>query len=322
MTLLGGAAASSLWPLTARAQQPRRIGALIGLNKDDPEAHPRLSAFLARLKKLGWEDGRNLNVEIRFSGSDPDLTRSYAKELLALAPDVILTQSNLTTTSMLRETRTIPVVFAIVADPIGSGYIKAFARPGGNATGFTSYEASVAGKWLELLKEVAPQVKHAAAVMHLETKANVELLGAATTVSATLGVPLAATGVHDAADIERAIDAFARVPNGGIIVLPSPITNAHRDLIVQLAARHRLPAVYAFRYFATGGGLMSYGIDVVDVFERAAEYVARILRGAKPEDLPAQQPTKFELVINLKTAKALGLAVSPMLLSRADEVIE
>ncbi len=323
ITLLGGAVVAR--PLTAWAQQPgrvRRIGALLGISKSDPEAQPRISALRAELKKLGWEDGRNLNVEFRFGGSDVDSMRTYAQELVGLAPEVVVTQSNLAATAVLRETRTIPVVFTIVGDPVGSGYIKNLAHPGGNATGFTSFEPPIAGKWLDLLKTVAPQVTRAAAIMHLETTANVEFLRAAEAVSASIGVTLSATGVHDAIDIERSIDAFASSSNGGLIIFPNPVTNVHRDLILKLATRHQLPAIYPFRYFATGGGLMSYGIDVIDVYRRAAVYVDRILRGTKPDDLPVQQPTKFETVINLKTAKSLSLTIPPGLLNAADEVIE
>jgi putative tryptophan/tyrosine transport system substrate-binding protein len=322
--VLGGAATT--WPVAARAQQTervRRIGALLGISASDPEAPPRVAAFLSGLHDLGWDDGRNIKIELRFGGSEANSMRAYAKELVSLAPDVILAQSNLALATLLQETRTIPIIFTVIGDPVGSGFIKSLARPDSNATGFTSFEPSLAGKWVAFLKEIAPHLKRAAVILHQETKANVEFLRAVEAASASFGITITATGVHDAAEIELSVASFARQSgDGGLIVFPSPITNGYRELIIKLAANHSLPAMYAFRYFATGGGLMSYGVNVVDLYKRAAVYVDRVLRGAKPADLPVQQPTKFELVINLKTAKSLGLYVPPALLATADEVIE
>jgi len=322
--VLGGAATT--WPLAARAQQTervRRIGALLGIAASDPEAPPRVAAFLFGLHDLGWDDGRNIKIELRFGGSEADSMRAYAKELVSLAPDVILTQSNLALATLLQETRTTPIIFTVIGDPVGSGFVKSLARPDSNATGFTSFEPSLAGKWVASLKEIAPHLKRAAVILHQETKANVEFLRAVEAASASFGMTITAASVHDAAEIELSVASFTRQSgDGGLIVFPNPITNGHRELIINLAANHRLPAMYAFRYFATGGGLMSYGINVVDLYKRAAVYVDRVLRGAKPADLPVQQPTKFELVINLKTAKSLGLYVPPALLATADEVIE
>jgi putative tryptophan/tyrosine transport system substrate-binding protein len=322
--VLGGAATT--WPVAARAQQTervRRIGALLGISASDPEAPPRVAAFLSGLHDLGWDDGRNIKIELRFGGSEANSMRAYAKELVSLAPDVILAQSNLALATLLQETRTIPIIFTVIGDPVGSGFIKSLARPDGNATGFTSFEPSLAGKWVAFLKEIAPHLKRAAVILHQETKANVEFLRAVEAASASSGITITAAGVHDAAEIELSVASFARQSgDGGLIVFPNPITNGHRELIIKLAANHSLPAMYAFRYFATGGGLMSYGVNAVDLYKRAAVYVDRVLRGAKPADLPVQQPTKFELVLNLKTAKSLGLYVPPALLATADEVIE
>jgi putative ABC transport system substrate-binding protein len=323
ITLLGGAAAA--WPLAARAQQSgrvRRIGALMGIAENDPESQARITAFLQRLQELGWTEGRNVRIDYRFAGGDTRRMRAYAAELVGLAPDVILVQSNDGLAALRQETRTVPIVFAVVADPVGSGFVESLARPGGNITGFTIFEPSLGGKWLQALKEIAPGVTRVAAILHPETTANVGFLRAAEAAAPSFGMTLTAEGVHDAAEIERAVTAFAAEPNGGLVVLPHPVTAAHRDLIIGLAARHRLPAVYAFRFFATAGGLMAYGNDSVDLFRRAAAYVDRILKGEKPGELPVQAPIKFELFINLKTAKALGLEVPPTLLGRADEVIE
>jgi putative ABC transport system substrate-binding protein len=322
MTLLGGTAAA--WPLVARAQQSgrvRRIGALMGIAENDPESQARITAFLQRLQELGWTEGHNVRIDYRFAGGDTRRMRAYAAELVGLAPDVILVQSNDGLAALRQETRTVPIVFAVVADPVGSGFVESLARPGGNITGFTIFEPSLGGKWLQALKEIAPGVTRVAAILHPETTANVEFLRAAEAAASSFGVTLTAAGVHDAAEIERAVTAFATEPNGGLVV-PHPVTAAHRDLIIGLAARHRLPAVYSFRFFATAGGLMAYGNDAVDLFRRAASYVDRILKGEKPGELPVQAPTKFELVINLKTANALGLTVPPNLVARADEVIE
>jgi ABC-type uncharacterized transport system substrate-binding protein len=323
ITLLGGAAAA--WPLGARAQQGermRRIGVLMAIAADDPEAQARLTAFVQGLQQLGWTVGQNVRVDHRWGGSNADDTRKYAAELVALAPDVILAHSSASLAPLLLATRTVPLVFTIVADPVGAGFVESLARPGGNATGFTNFEYSIAGKWLELLKEIAPGVTRAAVLRESAISAGVGQFGAIQALAQPLGVELRPVDVRDAGEIERAITAFARGSNGGLIVTGSPTAVVHRGLIVALAARHRLPAVYNTRLYATGGGLISYGPDFVDQFRRAAGYVDRILKGEKPADLPVQAPTKYELVINLKTAKALGLEVPPMLLARADEVIE
>jgi putative ABC transport system substrate-binding protein len=320
--VLGSAAAA--WPLVARAQPKRvaRIGALLGIPESDPEARPRVDAFLNKLRDIGWRQGRDYNFDLRFGGSDVGLMSTRAKELVGSAPDVILAQSNLAMASLLKETHDIPIVGTVIGDPIGSGFIKSLSRPGGNATGFTSFEPPFAQKWVQSLKEIAPGTKHFGALFHPETRANENFLHAAEAASTSVGVSISALGVHNAPEIERLVNELARQPDAGLVVLPSPPTNEHRELIVELAARHRLPAVYAFRYFAVIGGLMSYGIDVVDLYKRAAVYVDRILKGTKPADLPMEQPTKFELVINLKTARTLGLAVPSSLLVRADEIIE
>jgi putative ABC transport system substrate-binding protein len=300
ITLLGGAAA---WPLAARAQQRepvRRIGILMNLAADDPEGQARVAAFTQGLQETGWAIGRNARIDIRWAAGDVERTRRFAAELVALAPDVLLASGGTTLGPLQQATRTIPIVFAQVTDPVGAAVVETLARPGGNATGFTQFEYGMSGKWLELLKEVSPRVSGAA-------------------VLRDPGVPPA---VRDANEIERAVAAFAQLPNGGLIVLTGGAVLVHRDLIITLAARHRLPAVYPFRYYVADGGLISYGPDTIDPYRRAAGYVDRILKGEKPGDLPVQAPTKYELVINLKTAKALDLTVPPTLLARADEVIE
>ena len=323
ITLIGSAAA---WPLAARAQSPspvRLVGVLMGTAEGEPAGQSYLAAFRGALTKLGWIDGRSVRFDYRFSGGDIERMRAYAAEVVDLAPDVIVVHSNPFLVALRQVNRTIPAVFAQIADPVGSGFVDSLARPGGNLTGFANFEAEIGGKWLEILNQIAPKVSRAAVLLHPETAANVALLRAAESASASLGVTVTAAGVHDAAEIERVITAFAGEPNGGLIVIPHVIIGVHRDLIAQLAARYSLPAVWPFRTFiATNGGLVSYGIDVVDLFRRAADYVDRILRGAKPRDLPVQSPTKYELVINLKTAKALGLTVPPSLLANANEVIE
>jgi putative tryptophan/tyrosine transport system substrate-binding protein len=322
ITLLGGAAAA--WPVAVRAQSDRvrRIGVLMAIAADDPEAQARLTAFVQGLQLLGWTVGQNVRVDYRWGGSNADDLRKYAAELVALAPDVILAHSSASVAPLLWATRTVPLVFTIVADPVGAGFVESLARPGGNATGFTNFEYSIAGKWLELLKEIAPGVTRAAVLRESAIAAGPGQLGAIQALAQSLGVELRPVDVRDAGEIERAITAFARGSNGGLIVTGSPAAVFHRGVIVALAARHRLPAVYNTRFYATGGGLISYGPDFVDQFRRAAGYVDRILKGENPADLPVQAPTKYELVINLKTAKALGLEVPPMLLARADEVIE
>jgi putative ABC transport system substrate-binding protein len=324
IAVLGGSA--SAWPLPLSAQQPermRRIGVLIALIENDPESKRRVEALVQALRELGWIDGRNVRFDYRFAGGDIERMRAYAAEVVELAPDVILVQSNPFLVALRQTNRTIPTVFAVVADPVGGGFVESLARPGGNLTGFTVFEAEIGGKWLEALKEIAPRVSRTLVLLHPETAANVAFLRAAEAVAPSLRMTVTEAGVHNAAEIERAIAAFAGEPDGGLVVCPHPITGVNRDLIAGLAARYGLPAVWPFRFFmATNGGLMSYGVDVVDLFRRAAVYVDRILRGAKPGDLPVQNPIKYELVINLKTAKALGLTVPPTLLARADELIE
>jgi len=325
ITLLGGAAAASALPLAARAQQPermRRIGVLLPAAADDPEYQARVGAFLQALAQSGWTIGRNLRIDSRWAAGKPDAIHRYAAELAALAPDIILAVGSATAGQLLRATRAAPIVFVLVPDPVGAGYVDSLARPGGNATGFTPFEYSMSGKWLELLKEIAPRVTRVAVLRDSAIAAGIGQFGAIQAVAPSLGMEVKPLDVRDAAEIERAVAAFARSSNAGLILTGSSQATIHRNLIITLAARHKLPAVYFARYFVAGGGLISYGPDLVDQFRRAAGYVDRILKGEKPADLPVQQPTKFELAINLKTAKALGLAVPPALLARADAVIE
>ena len=323
VTALAGAAA---WPLGARAQQGermRRIGVLMASTADDPESQARIAAFAQGLKQLGWTDGRNLRIDTRWATSNADDLRRHAAELAALAPDVILAAAGTATVApLLQATRTVPIVFVLVIDPVGAGFVASLARPGGNATGFTMFEYGMSGKWLELLKQIAPGMTRAAVLRDPAVASGIGQFAAVQAVAPSLGVELSPVDARDAPEIERAVTAFARSSNGGLIVTASPVATSHRDLIITLAARHRLPAVYASRFFVTGGGLISYGPDLVDQFRRAAGYVDRILKGEKPADLPVQAPTKYELVINLKTAKALGLDLPPTLLARADEGIE
>jgi len=325
ITLLGGAAAA--WPVSARAQQsdqPRRIGVLTALAEDDPENQARLAGFRYGLERRGWSEGRNLRIDYRFApAASPDQVQLFAKELVALRPDVIFTHTTPVVTALQRETRAIPIVFTAIADPIGSGFIASLPHPGGNITGVMLYEPSVTGKWLSMLKEIAPQLARAAFMVNPTTATFYNYyLRAAEPLSRSLGIELVPTLVVNTAEIEHAIEVFASVPNGGLVLPPDVATTAHRDLIVALAARHHLPAVYAFRPFVTAGGLMSYGVDFTDMFRQAASYVDRILRSDNPADLPVQAATKFETIVNLKTAKALGLTVPPGLLVAADEVIE
>jgi putative ABC transport system substrate-binding protein len=324
ITLLGGAAA--VWPLAARAQQQpervRRIGVLMNLAEDDPESPLRLAAFLRGLQELGWTDGHNVRIDTRWSSGDADLFRRYAAELVALPSDVILATGTPVVGALQQATRSVPIVFTQVPDPVSDGFVASLARPGGNTTGFTTFEYGMSAKWLELLKELAPRVTRAVVLRDLAIAAGSGQLGAIQAVAPSFGVELSPVGVRDAGEIERAVTAFARGSNGGVIVTGSTAALIHRQLIITLANRHRLPAVYPFRYYAAGGGLLSYGPDSIDPYRRAARYVDRILKGEKPADLPVQAPTKYELVINLKTAKALGLEVPPTLLARADEVIE
>jgi len=323
ITLLGGTAAA--WPLAARAQQPekmRRIGMLLPAAPDDSEVQSWVGAFLQGLAQSGWITGRNIRIETRWTKFDPEDTRKYAAELVALAPDAILATGNSTVGPLLRMTRTVPIVFPLATDPVASGLVESLARPGGNATGFMSFEVSVSAKWLELLKEIAPGLKRAAVLRTLATAVGPGQFGAIQTVAPSLGVELRPIDTHDAEQIERAVVAFASEPNSGLIATTGGGVLNNRELIVALAARHHLPAIYAYRQHVMSGGLMSYDLDNLDQFRRAAGYVDRILRGEKPADLPVQAPTKYELVINLKTAKALGLTVPDSLLARADEVIE
>ena len=322
ITLLGGAAA---WPLAARAQQPermRRIGVLEPLAVDDPEALARVTAFAQGLQQLGWTDGRNIRIDIRWAAGNADEIRKQASELVGLAPDAILTSTSPSMVALRRVTRTVPIVFVQVLDPVGAGFVASLGRPGGNASGFTLFEFGFSGKWLELLKEITPGVKRAAILRDPDSPAGIGQFAAIQTVAPSFGVELIPLDVYDAAEIEPAIEVFARSSNGGLIVAASIIAAAHPEMIIAQAARYRLPAVYSDPAFAIRGGLSSYGPDRVDQFRRAAGYVDRILKGEKPADLPVQAPTKYELVINLKTAKALGLEVPPTLLARADEVIE
>ena len=322
LVALGGAAA---WPFAARAQQPdgmRRIGVLMGLAEDDQATRARLAAFRQGLEKRGWSEGRNVRIDYRFAPASAQV-QVLAKELVALQPDVILANSTPGTAALQRESRTIPIVFAIVADPIGSGFVASLPRPGGNITGVMLYEASVIGKWLAMLKEIAPNLARAAFVANPKTATFYDYyLQAAEAAAPSVGIEPVPTLVENATDIERAIGSFASTPNGGLALIPDVSATVHRDLVIALAARHRLPAVYYSRMFAAAGGLMSYGNDLVDMFRQAASYVDRILRGDKPADLPVQAATKFETIINLKTARALGLTVPPGLLVAADEVIE
>jgi putative tryptophan/tyrosine transport system substrate-binding protein len=320
--LLGGAAA---WPFAARAQQGermRRIGVLMPSAADDAEYQARLTAFLQGLAQLGWLDGRNVRIDTRWAVADADRIRKYAAELVALAPDVILAPGSATTGPLMQATRTIPIVFATIPDPVGAGFVESLARPGGNATGFIAFEYGLSAKWLELLKQIAPSVTRAAILRDSAVASGIGQFGAIQSVAPSVGVEVNPINVRDAAEIERAVAAFARASNGGLIVTGSALTAIHRALIVRLAAQYRLPAVYPGRYWVTYGGLISYGPDRVDQYRLAAGYVDRILKGEKPADLPVQAPTRYELVINLKTAKTLGLNVPPMLLARADEVVE
>jgi putative tryptophan/tyrosine transport system substrate-binding protein len=322
ITLLGGTAT---WPLAARAQQPggrRRLGVLMATAADDPESRKRLFALLQGLQQLGWVEGRNLRVDIRWAAGNVDDTRKYAAELTALAPDIILAAGSLAAGPLLQATRTIPIVFTHVPDPVGAGFIDSMARPGGNATGFTSFDYGLSVNWLELLKEIAPQVTRVGVIRDPNLTAGIGQWGAIQGAAPAAGVEVVPVNVRDAAEIERAVAAFARLGNGGLIVTASGLAVVHRDLIIALAARHKLPAVFWQRFFVADGGLISYGDDVIEHYRLAAGYIDRVLKGEKPGDLPVQLSTKLELVINLKAAKSLGLDVPDALLARADEVIE
>ena len=324
ITLLGGAAVA--WPLAARAQQRermRRIGVLVGgLTADDPEWQARSNAFVQGLQERGWSDGRNMRVEYRWGLGDPDRLRKYAAEMLALAPDVILAAGSSAVASLQQSNRSVPIVFVNVLDPVGSGYVTSLARPGGNATGFTNREFGLSAKLLELLKQVAPRVARVAVVRNPANPFEVAQFGAVQAVAPSLGVELTPIIGRDASEIERDIMAFGRGQNGGLMVTGAVAQQIQREAIIAAAANHQLPAIYSFRGYVAEGGLISYGIDQAEPYRLSAGYVDRILKGEKPMDLPVQAPTKYELVINLKTAKALGLTVPPMLLSAADEVIE
>jgi putative ABC transport system substrate-binding protein len=324
ITLLGGAAAA--WPLAARAQQAermRRISFLSGgLNPGDPDAQASITAFQRGLEPLGWSVGRNVRIDYRWGLGDAGNIRKYAEELVALAPDVILASGNSTIVSLLQATRAVPIVFVNVADPVGSGFVDSLARPGGNATGFVQFEYNLSAKWLELLKEIAPGVTRAAVLRDPALVSGIGQFAVIQSAAPSVGMEVSPINVRDGDEIERTVTAFARASNGGLIVTTSALTVVHRDLIITLAARHKLPAIYYRRNYVTSGGLLSYGYDVVDNYRRAAGYVDRILKGEKPADLPVQTPTRYELVINLKTARTLGLGVPATLLARADEVIE
>jgi len=323
MTLLGGAAA---WPLAVRAQQPermRRIGVLMASAADDPVSQARIAAFLQGLSRLGWTDDRNVGIDIRWATTNADDLRRHAAELVALAPEVLVAGTGTATVApLLQATRTLPIVFVIVIDPVGAGFVTSLDRPGGNATGFLMFEYGLSGKWLELLKQIAPGVTRAAVVRDPGVASGIGQFAAVQAVAPSLGVDLTPIDARNASEIERAVTAFARSGNGGLIVTASPVALRHRDLIVTLAARQRLPGVYTSGPYVAAGGLISYGPDLLDQYRRAAGYVDRLLKGEKPADLPVQAPTKYELIINLKTAAALGLSVPPSLLARADEVIE
>jgi len=321
--LVGGAAVG--WSLVARAQQPegvRRIGMLVSGGAEDAELRDRIAAFLHALEQLGWSNGRNLRIDIREGGGNPANMRKHAMELVAHAPDVIMTSGTAGPAALLQATRTIPIVFAHVPDPVGSGFVDTLARPGGNVTGFMQYEYSLSAKWLELLKQIAPNVNRAAVLRDADVVSGIGQFAVIQSVASSLGLEVSAINLRDRREIERRITTFASTSNGGLVVTSSALSAAHRDFIVGLAERYKMPAVYYRRYFVVGGGLISYGIDYNDQYLRAAGYVDRILRGEKPANLPVQAPTKYELVINLKTAKALGLTIPPSLLARTDEVIE
>ena len=328
ITLLGGAAT---WPVVARAQQDarmqqsrhmRRVAALMPYTANDPQSQNRNAAFLQGLQQLGWIVGENLQIDYRWSEGNEDDTRKFAAELVALAPDVIFTSGSAGIGPLRRATRTVPIVFVLVPDPVGAGFVDSLARPGGNITGFTQFDYGIGAKWLEVLKEIAPNTTRAAIIRDPAITAGIGQWGAILSVSPSVAMEVSPVNLLDANEIDRGLTAFARNPNGGLIVTGSALAIVHRDLIIALAARLRLPAVYYDRYFVTAGGLISYGSNNVEQFRLAAAYVDRILRGEKPADLPVQAATKYELVINLKTAKALGLEVPPTLLARADEVIE
>ncbi len=323
ITLLGGSAA---WPLVARGQQPseqlRRIGILMSAAESDPQARALQAAFVNALNELGWTNGRNVNIDTRWGAADAGRMLTDARTLVALAPDFILASGGVTMQALLQATRTVPIVFLQVLDPVGAGYVESLARPGGNVTGFTNFEYGMSGKWLEFIKQMVPDMVRVAVLRDPHATSGTAQFAAIQAVAPFLRVELTPLGLGDVGAIERNIAEFGRGTNAGLIVVPGALAVVHRELIMTLAARHRLPAIYPYRYFITSGGLMSYGPNPLDQFRQAASYADRILKGEKPADLPVQAPTKYELVINLKTAKALGLDMPPMLLARADEVIE
>jgi len=324
ITLAGSSAAA--WSLAAHAQQGepmRRIGVLMNVVADDPEGQRRVAAFVQALGQLGWIEGRNMRIDYRWAGGrDVDLFHKYAPELVALAPDVILASGFPSMAALHPVNRSVPVVFVLVADPVGAGFVESLARPGGNITGFTEFEFSISAKWLELLKRIAPQVTVAGIIRNATLTVGTAMFAAIQAVAPSLGLDVRPIGVNDASEIERAVTAFARSPNGGLIVTPSPFLPPERNLIIALAARHNLPTIYYERYLVSAGGLASYGPDFVDEYRRAAGYINRVLKGENPADLPVQAPTKYKTVINLKTAKSLGLEIPPTVLSTADEIIE
>jgi putative ABC transport system substrate-binding protein len=324
--LIGGAAVVAAWPVAVRAQQPvriRRIGMLVAYAESDPEAQARVAAFRQGLRELGWTEGHNLQIELRWETGDPVRAQTFATELISLAPDVIVAHGTPALTGLHRATRTIPVVFVSVIDPVSAGYVQSLAVPGGNITGFSTFEPEIGGKWLELLKEIAPGLSRVAGILDPSFTGFAGMWGAIENMAPRFGLEVKSLPFHAPTDdLESAVARFAQESRGGLIVLPTALNAVERNRIFSSAARGRLPAMYAFRFYATDGGMMSYGIDTVDLFRRSASYVDRILKGEKPADLPVQAPTKFEMVINLKTVRALGLTVPPALLVRADEVIE
>ena len=322
IALLGGAAT---WPLAARAQQherTRRIGVLMSLAADDKEGQARIDAFVQGLRELGWIDGRNVQIDIRWAAGGDRVRQQYAAELVALSPDVIMASGGSVVGPLLQATRTVPIVFTQTPDPIGAGFVDSLARPGGNVTGFSIFDYNIAGKWLELLKQIAPGVTRAAVIRDPATPQGIGQFSAVHAVAPSLGLDVSPINASEPSEVERAIKAFAHSPNSGLIVTGSNFAITHRELIIKLAREQKLPTVYPIRFFAVAGGLIAYGPDGIDVHRRAAGYIDRILKGEKPAELPVQAPTKYELVINLKTAKALGLTVSPSVLARANEVIE
>jgi putative ABC transport system substrate-binding protein len=319
-----GIAVSTTWPLAARAQQPlvRRIGVIVPATADDPEFHAWIGAFLQGLALLGWTIGNNVRLEIRWAGGNADDIRRHATELVALAPDIILAHGASTASRVLQATHTVPIVFPVVFDPVGAGLVDSLARPGGNVTGFMPSEYSIGGKWLDLLKQISPNVTRVAVFRDTTTPTGAAMFGVIQAAASPLGLEVTALNMRDAGEIQRGITEFVRSANGCLVVTASGLAAVHRDLIISLAAKHKLPAVYYERLFVASGGLISYGADFVDLYRRAAGYVDRILRGEKPADLPVQASTKYTLAINLKTAKALGLAIPPAVLASTDEVIE